>query len=75
MDRAINQFSMPGEVVFDPFAGIGTVPMRAVLLGRKGHGVELATNYFLDGVMYAEEAERKLSVPTLFDLLEVEGAA
>jgi DNA modification methylase len=69
VDRVINQFSMPGEIVFDPFAGIGTVPMRAVSLGRKGHGVELATNYFLDAVGYSEEAERKASVPTLFDLL------
>lgn len=76
VDRVINQFSMPGEVVFDPFAGIGTVPMRAVSLGRKGHGVELATNYFLDAAGYAEEAERKASVPTLFDLMgDEEGAA
>ena len=76
VDRVINQFSMPGEIVFDPFAGIGTVPMRAVSLGRKGHGIELAPNYFIDAVQYAEEAERKASVPTLFDLMgEEEGAA
>lgn len=76
VDRVINQFSMPGEIVFDPFAGIGTVPMRAVSLGRKGYGVELAANYFVDAVGYAEEAERKASVPTLFGLMEdEEGAA
>ena len=28
-DRVINQFSQPGEVVFDPFVGIGTVVQRA----------------------------------------------
>jgi hypothetical protein len=74
VDRVINQFSMSDEVVFDPFAGLGTVPMRAVLLGRKGHGVELATNYFLDAVHYAEEAERSTGLPTLFDLVAEEVA-
>ncbi len=72
VDRTINQFSMPGEIVFDPFAGIGTVPMRAVKLGRIGHGVELATNYWTDAYHYAEEAERSIAVPTLFDLMEEE---
>jgi hypothetical protein len=71
-DRVITQFSMEGEVVLDPFSGIGTVPMRAVALGRKGYGIELATNYHLDGVMYVGESERKLAVPTLFDLLDME---
>ena len=70
--RIINQFSMAGETVFDPFAGIGTVPMRAVMLGRRGHGVELATNYWIDACHYAEEAERNTAVPTLFDFLEDE---
>lgn len=26
--------------VYDPFGGIGTVPVRALKLGRKGRGVE-----------------------------------
>jgi DNA modification methylase len=75
VDRVINQFSMEGEIVFDPFAGIGTVPMRAVSLGRKGYGVELAPRYFIDAVGYAEEAERKAYIPTLFDLLDYEATA
>ena len=32
----------------------------------------LATNYWLDACHYAEEAERKASVPTLFDFMEEE---
>ncbi|KAA6459667.1 DNA methylase N-4 [Acidobacteria bacterium AB60] len=75
VDRAITQYSMPGEIVFDPFAGIGTVPMRAIELGRKGWGCELSEVYFADAVMYAKEAERKAAVPTLFDLLEEEATA
>jgi DNA modification methylase len=70
-DRVIAQFSRPGETVFDPFAGIGTCPMRAVKLGRFGLGIELSERYFVDAVYYCREAERGRNVPALFDL-EVE---
>lgn len=39
VDRLIVQFSMPGETVYDPFAGLMTVPYCAVKLGRRGVGV------------------------------------
>jgi DNA modification methylase len=68
-DRAIVQYTMPGELVFDPFAGLGTVPMRAVKLGRKGLGVELCERYFQDACYWCESAARKRSTPTLFDLI------
>jgi hypothetical protein len=74
-DRAIEQYSMPEEVVFDPFAGIGTVPYRAVLAGRFGLGTELSTQYFLDSVNYCEAAARKMSMPSLFDILPRNEAA
>jgi len=76
-DRCIVQYSMPGETVLDPFAGIGTVPYRAVRLGRRGVGVELNPGYFADAVGYCEAEARKASVPTLFDLTgdgEIPGA-
>ena len=75
VDRVIDQFTMPGETVFDPFSGLGTVAMRAVEMGRKGYGVELASGYFKDAVQYLEAAEQKKDVPTLFDFIEEEGAA
>jgi DNA modification methylase len=68
-DRAIAQFSMKGETVYDPFAGLGTVPLRAIKLGRKGIGCELAASYFRDACFYLEAAERQMATPTLFDLL------
>ncbi len=70
VDRVIEQFSMPGEVVFDPFAGLMTVPYCAIRQGRRGLGVELSPVYFTDGAAYCEAAERNLSMPTLFDLDE-----
>jgi DNA modification methylase len=67
-DRIIERFTNPGEVVFDPFMGIGTVPYRAVLKGRKGLGSELSPRYFMDACHYLQAAEREQSMPTLFDL-------
>ncbi len=67
-NRVIEQMSMPGEVVLDPFSGLGTVPLCAVEKGRQGLGIELSQPYFYDSVYYLQAAERKASIPTLFDL-------
>jgi hypothetical protein len=73
VDRLIEQFSNAGETVFDPFAGIGTVPFCAIKQGRRGVGVELSGAYFIDAVFYCQAAEREISAPTLFDLIETNG--
>lgn len=72
VERLIERYSNPGELVFDPFGGLMTVPYMALKMGRRGRGHELNTQYFLDGVKYLEAEERKQSMPTLFD---VEGLA
>jgi hypothetical protein len=69
-ERVICQYTMSGETVFDPFSGIGTVPMVAVQLGRKGFGIELAVPYFLDSCSYLETAARQVKAPSLFDVVE-----
>lgn len=71
-DRIINQFSMPGETVFDPFNGIGTVAVRAIRAGRFGVGCELSAGYWLDSIGYAKAEESKIGQATLFDLLAAE---
>jgi hypothetical protein len=73
-ERVINQFSMEGELVLDPFAGLGTVPMMAVKLGRRGMGIELNANYFLDACGYCAAAETEKAMPTLFDITNQENA-
>lgn len=69
VERVINRYSNKGETVYDPFAGLFTVPMTAVKLGRKGVGVELNTDYFCDGVAYCKEADAQRNLPTLFDVI------
>jgi len=75
VDRLIEFYSAKGDLVFDPFAGLGTVPLRAIELGRRGGGAELNPLYFDFACRYLRDAEAKMSVPTLFDLLGLEAAA
>src|SRR5690606_11063912 len=70
VDRLIERYSNEGELVFDPFGGLFTVPYRALLMGRRGRAAELNPGYFLDGVKYLQAAERQVSIPTLFDVLD-----
>lgn len=69
VDRLIVRFSNPGELVFDPFGGLATVPVRALKLGRQGRSVELSTPYWADGVRYCQAMEAEISMPSLFDTL------
>ena len=72
VERLIETYSAPGELVFDPFAGIMTVPYVAVKSGRKGYGIELSPEYWQDGISYCRAAEAKYTMPSLFDVLEAE---
>ena len=67
VERIINRYSNEGELVYDPFGGLMTVPMMAVKMHRNGKGCELNPDYFRDGVGYLQEAEREVDEPTLFD--------
>lgn len=69
VDRVITQMSMPGELVFDPFSGLGTVPLRAVKLGRKGLGCELSPSYHADAVFWLRSADNKAKTMSLFDFI------
>jgi DNA modification methylase len=69
-DRTISRLSNKGDVVYDPFGGLMTVPYRAILQGRFGIGCELSPTYFADGALYCESAVKELRQPSLFDALE-----
>jgi len=70
VDRLIRRYTNEGELVYDPFCGLGTVPYRAMKLGRKGQGSELNPQYFLDSVQYLKAMEEEIKMPSLFDLME-----
>lgn len=74
VDRIIARYTNKGDVVFDPFSGLGTVPYRAVKLGRYGRGVELNAEYFSDSLRYLRLAGIEANAPTLFDFEAEESA-
>lgn len=71
VERIINRYSNEGDMVFDPFGGLMTVPVTAVKMKRRGYGIELNPDYFRDGVGYLQAAEQEAEEPTLFDFMEV----
>jgi hypothetical protein len=75
VERLIERYSNRGELVMDPFGGLGTVAYCAVLSGRRGYTVELNHGYWRDSVAYCRGAEQKVGAPTLFDLMGGEDAA
>lgn len=66
--RAIEMYTLPGEVVFTPFAGSGTEVDQAIRLHRKAIGIELKPEYFMMSVQQAEKAVKESQQMTLFDL-------
>ena len=69
VDRLINRYSNPGDLVLDPFGGLGTVALEAIKAGRKGYTIELNNDYFRDAVGYLKEFEEKDETISLFDLV------
>ncbi len=70
VERAIRLWTNPGDVVLDPFAGIGSVPFKAIETGRKAVGFELKDSYFKWMCRYVDDAENARQSPTLFDVQE-----
>ena len=47
IERCVDLWSNPGDVVLTPFLGIGSEVYSAVNMGRKGIGFELKSSYFV----------------------------
>ncbi|WDH80176.1 DNA methyltransferase [Microbacterium esteraromaticum] len=73
--RIITMFSNPGELVGDPFSGLGSTVLEAVRQGRRGFGSELNPVSTADSVVYLTRHDNEANAPTLFDLLDIEGSA
>lgn len=56
IERCIDLWTNPNDIVLDPFAGIGSVPYQAVIMGRRGLGIELKDSYFAQAVNNMEVA-------------------
>lgn len=61
IERCIDLWTNPDDIVYDPFAGIGSVPYQAVMMGRRGLGTELKDSYYTQAVNNLELAAMEYS--------------
>ena len=59
IDRIVQLYSNPNEVVFTPFMGVGSEVFSPVSLGRKAIGVELKDSYYKQAILNVKEAEKR----------------
>ena len=75
IERAIQMWSNPGEVVLTPFMGVGSEVYQSVVMGRRGIGFELKESYFNQSVRNLERAieirrSKTKEAPRLFELAD-----
>ena len=74
VDRLINRYSNPGDLVLDPFGGLGTVALEAIKAKRRGYTIELNNDYFRDAVGYLRDYEdTSCQTMSMFDLIDGAG--
>lgn len=69
IERCITLYSNPGDLVLDPFNGIGSTGYQALKMGRRYIGVELKPEYAKQAAKFLEQAEG--SAASLFDAQEM----
>lgn len=57
IDRCLRLYSNPGDLVLDPFNGIGSTGYQALKMGRKYLGIELKPEYARQAAKFLDEAE------------------
>lgn len=57
--RAVDIWSNPGDVVFSPFAGIGSEMYVALQMGRRACGVELKPSYYRQALRNCHAARKQ----------------
>lgn len=70
IERIVNLYSNPDDVVFTPFMGIGSEVYQSVKMGRKAIGIELKDAYFEQAVKNMQSLEQEKAQMTLFDFLQ-----
>lgn len=59
IDRLIELYTNPGEVVLTPFMGVGSEVYSPVSMGRKAVGIELKTSYYKQALMNLDAASER----------------
>ena len=62
IERALVMWSNPGDLVYSPFAGIGSEGYQALRMDRKFIGSELKESYFKQACRFLESAKSQLNL-------------
>ena len=57
IERCLTLYSNPGDLVLDPFNGIGSTGYQAVKMGRRYIGIELKPEYARQAARFLEQAD------------------
>ncbi len=60
IERCIELWTNPGDVVLDPFDGIGSTGYQAIKMGRRHVGIELKQSYYEQAVLNLKAAETEV---------------
>lgn len=69
IERAVELWTNPGDIVLTPFMGIGSEAYTAVKMGRRAVGVELKDSYYRQAVANVKTLTEKTQAD-VFDLME-----
>lgn len=62
LDRLVDLYSNPNEVVLSPFMGVGSDVFSPVSMGRKAIGIELKDSYYKQAILNMKEAKARFKV-------------
>lgn len=69
IERLVNLYTNPNDVVFTPFMGIGSEVYQSVKMGRRGIGIELKESYFKAAVDNMQMLDNEKNQMDIFDFL------
>jgi len=61
IDRLVELYTNPGELVLTPFMGVGSEVYSPVSMGRKAIGIELKDSYFKQAIKNIKEGEMRFN--------------
>ncbi len=68
IDRIVELYSNPDEVVLTPFMGVGSEVYSPVSMGRKAIGIELKESYFRQAIMNMKTCKARFNTQTQKEL-------
>jgi DNA modification methylase len=69
IDRIVELYSNPGEVVLTPFMGVGSEVYSPVSMGRKAIGIELKDSYFKQAIANLKNVKSRFNENPQLNLL------